>query len=205
MNTHLTVSLAPAALPERIITNWRRFSMGLWRVPRGDINNAYSASTMPKVSVFTHAGRLFTNGGSSFSKSVHTEVNAFPLIPADEYQGAESVPYSYEGREVTYKGKPFRLGAKVLFVSSDPTIEEWRRLLRSLFADGGLFASGCTYPEFLTGRHAPDSGNGLAASAKELADYDNGALPVTKDAMREWLDAGAKTLRSPIQQLALSL
>jgi hypothetical protein len=41
------------------------------------------------------------------------------------------------------------------FVASDPTIGEWRRLLRSLFADGGLFASGCTYPEFITGRHAP--------------------------------------------------
>jgi len=33
------------------------------------------------------------------------------------------------------------------FVASDPTIGEWRRLLRSLFADGGLFASGCTYPD----------------------------------------------------------
>jgi rhodanese-related sulfurtransferase len=62
------------------------------------------------------------------------------------------------------------------FVASDPTIGEWRRLLRSLFADGGLFASGCTYPEFITGRHAPSSENGRAASFKEPADCDSGAL-----------------------------
>jgi hypothetical protein len=185
----------------RIITNWRRFSMGLWRVPRGDIAEAYSARSFPKVAVFTHEGRLFTNGGASYSKLIQAEVNCYPLIPADEYRGAESVPYSYEGREAAYKGKVFRLGAKVVFVASDPMIDEWRQLLRSLFADGGLFSSGCTYPEFLTGRHTPDSVNGRAAYAKELADCDCGALPHAKDEMRAWLDAGKK----PTQQLALSL
>jgi hypothetical protein len=195
----------PVQSPERIITNWRRFSMGLWRVPRGDIANAFSVSAFPTVIVFIHEGRLFTNGGASYSKLVHTEVNGYPLIPADEYRGEESVPYSYEGREVAYKGKVFRLGAKILFVSSDPTIEEWRRLLRSVFADGGLFTSGCTYPEFITGRHAPDSENGRAASFKELADCDCGALPKIKDEMREWLDAGKKLSCAPTSQLALSL
>jgi hypothetical protein len=47
--------------------------------------------------------------------------------------------------------------------------------------------------------------NGRAANAKELADYESGALPLIKDEMCEWLDAGARALRSPIQQLALSL
>ncbi len=57
------------------------------------------------------------------------------------------------------------------------------------------------YPEFLTGRHAPDSVNGRAACAKELADCDCGALPLAKGEMREWLDTGMK----PTHQLALSL
>jgi hypothetical protein len=189
----------------RIVTNWRRFSLGLWRVPRGDIANAFSASAFPRVITFTHEGRLYTNCGSTSSKWVHTEIRGYPLIPADEYQGCESRPYSYEGRKATYKGEPFRLGAEIVFVSSDPTIEEWRRLLRSLFADGGYFAADCTYPQFLTGRCKPESVNGRAANAKELADYESGALPLIKDEMCEWLDAGARALRSPIQQLALSL
>ena len=51
--------------------------MGLQRVPRGDIANAYSGSSFPKVSVFTHEGRLHTNGGCAFSKSVHAEVRGY--------------------------------------------------------------------------------------------------------------------------------
>ena len=196
---------APAQSPTRIVTHWRRFQTGLRRVSRGDITHAYSAATLPKVSMFTHDGRWFTNCGSSYSKLIHVEVRGYQLIPADAYRGAENVPYSYEGQRVTYKGKSFRLGTEILFTASDPTIDEWRQLLRSVFADSGLFTSGCTYPEFLTGRHAPDSENGRAASAKEIADCDKGVLPAAKDAMREWLDAGAKSLSSPIQQFALSL
>jgi hypothetical protein len=33
--------------PVRIVTHWRRFSSGLWRVPEGDIAAAYSASILP--------------------------------------------------------------------------------------------------------------------------------------------------------------
>lgn len=88
-------------MTERILTNWRRFSLGLWRVPEGDIAAAYSASTLPKVALFTHEGRLYTECGG-FSKPVHTEMNCYRLIPADEYRGAERVPYSYEGQEATY-------------------------------------------------------------------------------------------------------
>ena len=43
--------------------HWRRFSSGLWRVPEGDIAAAYCADTFPKIKVFTHEGRLFTNCG----------------------------------------------------------------------------------------------------------------------------------------------
>jgi hypothetical protein len=188
--------------PERVVTNWRRFSMGLWRVPPGDIFDAYSADTMPKVSLFIHEGRWFTNGGSCFSKLVHSQTDGYWLIPPDEYRGPESIPYSYEGREVTCQRKTFRLGPKIQFVASDPTVDEWRRLLRCVFADGGMFTFDCTYPEFITGRHAPDSENGRAAASMEVADCSQGILPVTKNAMIEWLDAGANPI-PPVRQLDL--
>ena len=98
--------MAAEITPKPIITGWRRFSMGLWRVPRGDIAAAYSIGTFPKVSVFVHEGRWFTNGGSCYSKLVHSEVNGYPLVPVDGYCGAESVPYSYEGQAVT---QPIRI------------------------------------------------------------------------------------------------
>lgn len=202
MDSPTTPEAHPA--PERIITNWRRFSMGLWRVPPGDINDAYSADTMPKVRVFIQDGRWFTNGGCCHSRLIHSEVDAYPLIPADEYHGVETLPYSYEGRRVTCQKKTFRLGTKVVFVSSDPTVDEWRRLLRSIFGDGGWFVSGCTYPEFLSGPHAPDAGNGCLAIAQELSDCTSGLLPRDKLEMHRWLDAGSKDLK-PAQQLDLLL
>src|SRR6185437_10112264 len=83
----------------RIVTPWRRFSCGLWRLPEGDISDAYSADTMPRVRVFIHESRPYTNGGG-FSKWLHAEVNAYPLIHPDEYQGPDTVPYSCEGKTV---------------------------------------------------------------------------------------------------------
>lgn len=189
---------------ERIVTNWRRFSMGLWRVPSGDINDAYSAETMPKVRAFIHDGRWFTNGGTCHSRLIHSEVDAYRLIPVDEYHGVETVPYSYEGRQVTCQKKTFRLGAKVIFVTSDPTVDEWRRLLRSIFGDGGWFVAGCTYPEFLSGDHAPDTQNGRLAVTQELAACASGLLPRDKLEMCRWLDAGSKAL-PPAFQLDLPL
>jgi hypothetical protein len=38
---------------------------------------------MPKVRVFVHDGRWFTNGGTCHSRLIHSEVDAYPLIPAD--------------------------------------------------------------------------------------------------------------------------
>jgi len=58
---------AAAQLPESIVTNWQRFSTGLWRVPKGDIQAAYCADTFPKIKVFMHDGHLFTNCGGHFS------------------------------------------------------------------------------------------------------------------------------------------
>jgi hypothetical protein len=169
--------------PPRIVTHWRRFSMGLWRVPEGDIRAAYCGDTFPKIKVFTHEGRLYTNGGCAFSKWLHAEVDGYPLIIANEYRGAESVPYSYEGREVAYRGRVFRLGAKIIFVASDPTIEEWRQSARVLYGEGGHFAADCTYTEFLGNRFDPKSENGRAARFKELAECGAHPMPRTQDEM----------------------
>lgn len=193
-----------SAEPLRIVTDWRRFSCGLWRVPRGDISDAYSSDRMPTVRVFNHEGRLFTNCGCAQSRLVHTVVDAHPLIHPDGYCGPESAPYSHEGSKVVHRGKPYRLGPKVHFAASDPGVAEWQRLFRCMFAEGGMFASSCTYPEFLTGRIAPESANGQTAVAQELAACESGELPKAKKAMLDWLDDGAKPVQ-PAQQLGLGI
>jgi hypothetical protein len=190
--------------PPRIVTNWRRFSMGLWRVPEGDIRAAYCGDTFPKIKVFTHEGRLYTNGGCAFSKWLHAEVDGYPLIITDEYHGAESVPYSYEGREVAYRGKVFRLGAKIIFVASDPTIEEWRQSARVLYGEGGHFAAECTYAEFIGNRFDPKSENGHAARLKELAECGARPMPRTQDEMLRLLAQGNGSINQP-QQIDFAL
>ena len=79
MNTTSSVKITPAS--PRVVTHWRRFSDGLWRVPEGDIAAAYCADTFPKIKVFTHEGRLFTNCGCNYSHAFETEVNCYPLVP----------------------------------------------------------------------------------------------------------------------------
>jgi hypothetical protein len=190
--------------PPRIVTHWRRFSDGLWRVPKGDISAAYCADTFPKIKVFTHEGCLFTNCGCHYSKSFETVADCHPLIPAAEYHGPENVPYSYEGREAAYRGNVFRLGAKVLFVSSDPTLAEWRHSLRVLYADGGYFASNCTYDEFLTNRYAPNSENGRAAWDEELTECGGRVMPRTQEEMRRLLARESEPQNQP-QQIDFAL
>lgn len=202
MNTTSSVKITPASL--RVVTHWRRFSSGLWRVPEGDIAAAYCADTFPKIKVFTHEGRLFTNCGCSYSNAFETEANCYPLIPADEYRGAEFVPYSYEGREAAYKGKVFKLGAKIIFAASDPTLEEWRHLLRVLYADGGYFASNCTYGGFLANRFAPKSDSGRKAWFEELAECGGRVMPRTQEEMRRLLALESEYANQP-QQIDFAL
>jgi hypothetical protein len=92
--------------PDNIVTHWRRFSSGLWRVPEGDISAAYSAESFPKIKVFTHGGKLFTNGGGHFSGPVVAGADCYLLIPANEYLGPEPRRYTYEGREACFRGEP---------------------------------------------------------------------------------------------------
>ena len=105
MNSASLVSIESPPLPPCVVTLWRRFSSGLWRVPEGDIQAAYCADTFPKVKVFLHAGRLFVNGGVHFSGPIRAAANCYLLIPADEYRGPEPRRYTYEGREATYRGE----------------------------------------------------------------------------------------------------
>jgi len=191
MNAELITESETRVWPEKVTVDWRRFSCGLWRVPEGDISEAYSASSMPKVTVFTHEGCLFTNGGSCSSQAVMCSVDAYPLMAPANYHGLESVPYSYEGRTVQYRGKDFRLGPKVIFTSTDLSVEEWRHLFRVLYADGGYFARQASYGLFLSDdlRNA-QSPNGQVALNLELAGE---LLGLSKDDMKRFLEGGVKT------------
>jgi len=126
------------------------------------------------------------------------------LIIADEYHGAKSVPYSYEGREVAYRGKVFRLGEKVIFVASDPALEEWRQTARVLYAEGGYFAADCTYTEFTGNRFDPQSENGRAARFKELAECGAHAMPRTQEEMLHLLAQETGLTNQP-QQIDFAL
>jgi hypothetical protein len=205
MNSMLIESGEAAQLPERIVTDWRRLSSGLWRVPEGDIQAAYCADIFPKVKVFMHEGRLFTNCGGHFSGPVRAATDCYPLIPADEYRGPQPRQYTYEGREAAYQGQVFKLGRKVVFEASDPTVDEWRRLLRVLYADGGYFAHGVTYLEFLNERLSPKSENEKVAHAKELAECGTGSMPLTQAEMRRLLEGDGPSAQAPTQQMDFAL
>jgi hypothetical protein len=206
MNSPLLVSTDAPALPERIVADWRRFSSGLWRLPEGDIQAAYCADTFPKVKVFMHAGRLFTNCGGHFSGPIRAAADCYPLIPADEYRGPEPRRYTYEGCDAAYQGEVFKLGSKVVFEASDPTVDEWRRMFRVLYADGGMFAHGVTYLEFLDQRLSPKSDNERAAHFKELAECGSGTMPRTQAEMRQLLEGDeAAAVRPGVQQLDFTL
>jgi hypothetical protein len=188
MNSTLLTSATPSAWPDSVTVNWRRISHGLWRVPEGDIHAAYSAESFPRIAVFSHEGRLFTNCGVHYCGAVHAEADCYPLIPAAEYRGPEQRQYTYEGREAAYRGEVFRLGPKVVFKTSDPTVEEWRRLLRLHYADGGMFAARCTYLEYLDQQFAPNSDNEQSARQKELAECALRGAPRTQAEMRRLLE-----------------
>ena len=135
-----------------------------------------------------HEGRLFTNCGMHFFGAVHAEADCYPLIPPDEYRGPHPRQYTYEAREAAYRGEVFRLGPKVVFKASDPTVEEWRQLLRVHYADGGMFAAGRTYADFLDQKFAPKSENEQAARQDELAECVRGEMPTTQAEMRRLLE-----------------
>ena len=142
----------PAAVkrwPERITADWRRFSCGLWRIPEGDISAAYCADTFPRLKAFSEAGQLFTNCGSC-GGSLYMKADCYPLLPFDGSPLPEEQRFTYEGRLGTFKRLKVVLGPKVVFASTEPTIEEWRAHLQVQYADGGWFARQPSYGDFLS-------------------------------------------------------
>ena len=185
------------------MTHWRRFSSGLWRVPEGDISAAYCADSFPKIKVFTHEGKLFTNGGGHFSGPVSAGADCYLLIPANEYRGPEPRRYTYEGREACFRGEVFKLGPKVVFVATDASVEEWRQLFRVMYADGGWFARHSNYGLFLNeDSRLPLSENALSALRLELT---GDLLAQSKQEMQCFLDETGVSEPSEKLQLALAL
>jgi len=189
--------------PDKVVTHWRRFSSGLWRVPEGDISAAYCAESFPKIKVFIHEGKLFTNGGGHFSGPVGAGADCYLLIPANEYRGPEPRRYTYEGREACFRGEVFKLGPKVVFVATDASVEEWRQLFRVMYADGGWFARHSNYGLFLNeDSRLPLSENALSALRLELT---GDLLAYSKQEMQRFLDDTGDSEPSEKLQLALEL
>ena len=205
MNLHTPTS--DTLPPERIITRWQRFSSGLRQMPKGDICAAYSAHTLPRVSVFRHEGRMFTAGAILFLGTVHAEATSYPLLPVGSYAGPDSCPYSYEGRMVSHQGKAFRLGPKIVFIASEPTVEEWRKLMRVIYAHETRGSAQCTYLEFVDQGLSSKSENAQTARFKELAECGTGRMPRTQEEMRRLLDrqGGIENIAAQPQQTELAL
>ena len=174
----------PSIRPEQIETSWRRFSSGLWGIPPGDISEAYSAETFPKVKTFREGARLYTTCMMAHTRFFRCRASCHPLIPADDYQGPEPAERGYEGRLITFNRTPFRLGPPVHFVSFEPTLEESRHLLRVLYTEGGWFARHDTYGQFLESLEEP-SGNETLARQHELT----GELALlSKSGLKDWME-----------------
>ncbi len=201
------VSLRERPTPERIITRWQRFSSGHWHMPKGDICAAYSGQTLPRVSVFRHEGRMFTTGGILFLGTVHAEATSYPLLPVGSYARPDSCPYSYEGHMVSHQGKAFRLGPKIVFVASEPTVEEWRKLMRVLYAHETRRSAQCTYLEFVDEGLSSQSENAQTARFKELAECGTGRMPRTQEEMHRLLDleGGIENIAAQPKQVELAL
>jgi hypothetical protein len=189
--------------PAKIVTHWRRFSSGLLRVPEGDISAAYCAESFPKIKVFSHEGKLFTNGGGHFSGPVAAGADCYLLIPANEYRGPEPRRYTYEGREACFRGEVFKLGPKVVFIATDASVEEWRQMFRVMYADGGWFARHSNYRLFLNeDSRLPLTENALSALRLELT---GDLLAHSKQEMQRFLDHTGVSEPSEKLQLALAL
>jgi hypothetical protein len=170
----------------KIIIHVSRLDWGVFSGREGDIAAAYSAPALAGcgegkgISTFRHDGKLWTVGGHCGSWLAET-ADAYELIPAEGYAGADSAPYSYEGRTVTHKGRKYRLGHKTEFVAADRTVAEWCVHLRQAYEHGGYFTSGKTYHDRLradlerevwdvpTRSYVRLTGNVVAAIKLELA------------------------------------
>jgi len=132
---------------ERIVTGWQRFSSGLWRLPKGDIYDAYCADQFPKLKTFVEGGHLLTTMGMALLTGAE-EASCHVLLPEGSIE-VPTKPYSHEGRIGKFKGKSLILGPKITFVSEDAPVSDWQKILRAQYAHGGYFACQPNYSEFL--------------------------------------------------------
>ena len=159
--------------PEQVIVDWRRFSCGLWREAEGDIRAACRLEDFPKAHTFKHEGQLYVPCGMIFRGSLGAEAWCHPIIRPEDYRGPEPEERGYEGRAVSVNRETFRLGPKVVFKSSEPSVAEWRSHLKILYTDGGLFAAKPTYAAFLESLTPTGSLNHSEALSLEKAEFGN--------------------------------
>ena len=186
--------------PARIAADWRRFSCGLWRIPEGDIWTAYSGQTFPVIKAFRDGNVLYTNGGAIYSDNpIKSSVDGYPILSMDFDPRPEPKEYSYEGREAKLHGKSVLLGPKVIFESTEPTVSEWRNLLRILYVDGGYFASQNTYGEFLAQYQNHDGDLSQAVALEKGHEFRE----LTKERLSAFLNAEPR--KQSIDQLVFPL
>lgn len=129
-NPLLSCSIKPPTFKGQIVTRWRRFSSGLWRVPEDDISAAYRADIFPKLKTFVEGGQFYTTMGIAYGRRP-TEAMCHPLLPV----GSAEVPtkaYSSEGKVGIFKGTSWILGPQVTFVAEDPPVAEWQHVFRAM-------------------------------------------------------------------------
>jgi hypothetical protein len=183
---------------ERITTRWQRFSSGLWRVPEGDITAAYCGDQFPRLKTFVHSDQLYTNMGMAFLGG-GVDATCHPLLPSGTVD-IGTKPYSSEGKVGTFRGKSWMLGPKVIFVSEDPPVADWQKILRAQYADGGYFASQPSYAEFLLSLAGKKTENEKIAFKCEQKGQ---LLKFSKAEMSELLDSAPNKPQSGAQQLPL--
>ena len=159
--------------PESVTVDWRRFACGLWREAEGDIRAACRLEDLPRAHTFKHEGQLYVPCGMIFRGTLGAEAWSHPIIRPEDYRGPEPEERSYEGRAVTVNRESFRLGPKIVFKSSEPSIAEWRSHLKILYADGGLFAAKPTYAGFLDSLTPTGSINQSEAVVLEKSEFGN--------------------------------
>ena len=108
-----------------------------------------------------------------FRGSLGAEAWCHPIIRPEDYRGPEPQERSYEGRAVTVNRESFRLGPKIVFKSSEPSVAEWRSHLKILYSDGGLFAAKPTYAVFLDSLTPSGSLNQSESMALEKDEFGN--------------------------------
>ena len=78
MNSASLVPIESPPLPPRLVTDWRRFSSGLWRMPEGDIQAGFCADTFLKVKLSGNViGRAGGTPGADTSRTSRRSIQTY--------------------------------------------------------------------------------------------------------------------------------